>query len=118
MELPSFNFNPLTNPRSPGHIEVVWEHLANESDELRKQLAADEDLAATVYLFGGEQIAVETFGYAGPNLLIVYGLVNGNKVTAYVHQSCLQVVFRVIKKDPGKPQHQIGFIPEKDDPAS
>ena len=98
----------------PGHISSVWEHLGNESAELKQQLALDEELTATVFLFGGEQIFVDTFGYAGPNLLIVHGLLNGNKITAYVHQSCLQVVFAVVKKDPQKPRHQFGFVAEKE----
>lgn len=115
MDLSHYTSSLISLP--PGHISGVWEHLSNESIELKQQLALDEELIATVVLFGGEQVLVNTFGYAGPNLLIIHGLLNGNNVTVYVHQSCLQVVFSVTKKDPQKPRHQFGFVPEKEKTA-
>jgi len=94
----------------PEHISTAWEHLQNKYEELVKEAKADQDIAISVLLFGGTEIAVREFGYAGPNLLIVHGLVDNKDITAYINQSCLQVVFALVPKDSKNPSQPIGFI--------
>ena len=113
------DFNiPTSSMLPPGHIKTVWEHLGNEAADLMQELPADHELIATVILFNGDAIQVEEFGYAGPNLLIVHGIKNGNKVTAYVHQSCLQVIFSIMPKDEKRPRQPFGFVSPDNDPAT
>jgi hypothetical protein len=102
---------PPIGPMLPSdHIKTVWNHLQKEHQELSKEAKSDQTVAASVFLFGGAEIAVETFGYAGPNLLIVNGQINGKDITAYVHQSCLQVVFALVPKDSNASRGPLGFI--------
>ena len=105
-------YGPILNPLPADHIKVAWGYLGSEYARLERRLAEDESLVATVYLFGGDKVLVDKFGYAGPNLLVVRGSMDGRNVTLYVHQSCLQVSFCVEKQDPEKPQRRIGFMTE------
>ena len=110
-----FHFPHIEPILPPGHIETVWHHLGDKAADLKEKLPANHDLTASVILFGGDEILVETFGYAGPNLLLVNGKRNGNQVSAYVHQSCLQVVFAIVPSSGMKPKQQFGFVqPEND----
>jgi hypothetical protein len=109
--LSAMNFGtPHTLP--PGHIDGVWNHLENRYNKMIEDLPADKAISVVVFLFGGSQIQVREFGYAGPNLLTVHGILNGENITAYVHQSCLQAVFSIVPKDDKKPITPIGFVAE------
>ncbi|MFI5253514.1 MAG: hypothetical protein ACHQQQ_13900 [Bacteroidota bacterium] len=108
-------FSPLTSPHTsyPGHIEGVWEHLQNEYDKITKEISSNEMITVKVILFNGQEIVVNTFGYAGPNFLIVYGFLKDKEITAYIHQSSLQVLFSKISKDEKQPRRSIGFVHPK-----
>ncbi len=97
---------------SVGHISSVWEHLQKENNNLSQIVKSDEIVSAEVCLFDGSVINVSSFGYAGPNLLTIRGLIGNKDVKAYVHQSCLQVVFSIIKKESNSTKSPIGFVNE------
>jgi len=102
---------PYIRPNLPsGHISGVYNHIQEEYEDLLKKAKPNEDVAATVFLFGGTEITVKTFGYAGPNLLIVNGQIHGKDVRAYVHQSSLQVIFSLVPKDSKIPRTPLGFV--------
>ena len=92
-------------------VKNTWADLENKYNELLKEVGADEDIAVSVFLFSGNEISVAKFECSGPNLLIVHGILCGNQVTAYIHQSCLQVVFGKVAKKPNASRVQFGFSP-------
>jgi hypothetical protein len=109
---------PHIEPIMPsGHITAVWSHLQREYRETLEKASSNEDIAVTVVLFGGREIAVSEFGYAGPNLLVVYGKLNGKEVTVYVHQSSLQVIFEKLPKDESAARQPMGFRQESEAPT-
>jgi len=112
MNISNFGILPISPNISVGHISSVWEHLQKENTNLTKTLKADEVISAEVCLFDGSVINVNSFGYAGPNLLTIRGFIGNKDVKVYVHQSCLQVVFSINKKDSNFSKSPIGFVNE------
>lgn len=100
----------ITSQLSPYHVYTTFKQLKREVDALTQRLSPNEELIATIFLFGGAQLHVLSFAFAGPNLLIVEGLLNGIKVVSYVHQHSLQVVFSIVAKDVEHPRQPIGFV--------
>src|ERR1043166_3839161 len=95
---------------SASHVESVWEHLERHYNKLLKKVSKNEQIVVTAYLFGGTKINVGSFGYAGPNLMSVNGDIHGQEIKAFIHQSCLQVVFSVVAKDVEEPRRTMGFL--------
>ena len=108
--IPDLHFPTVSLP--PGHISGVWNHLQNQYEEMLKEASPQEDVAVTVFLFGGTEIQVQSLGYAGPNLLMVFGKLNDGDITAFVHQSCLQIVYSKVAKDEKGARIPIGFVHE------
>jgi hypothetical protein len=93
------------------YVKPVCERLQTEYISLLSSLTDKEDIVVSIFLSNGLEILVSEFDYDGTNLLIVKGLNSkSQEVTAFVHQSSLQVVFSKVPKGISEPRREIGFL--------
>ena len=103
--------SPISTPGPQRYYaKMVAERIHQHIQSILKDLKDDEDLSVTVPLANGTEIAADFFGYRNPNLIIVAGLDHhSDRVTVLVPHTSIQIVIRVVKKEPGKTKSLIGF---------
>lgn len=88
--------------------------LEREYKSRSSDLGPDEDISVEALLPGGERIMVTYFGYSTIEMLLLEGLMNGEDISALVHYSSVQVIFRKIKKEANAPKRKMGFAQRND----
>lgn len=105
---------PLSQPQR-FYADLTFDRIQKAYEDLASTLADNEDIAVIVPLLNGQQIAMETMGFQNPCFIVVGGIdSSGDKMRVLISHNNVQVIFKIIKRQPDQKKNKIGFLGETD----
>ena len=108
---------PISIPNLRDYNLADWYHerIEEHINEFAKDLAADEDLLATIVLADGRNIKATWFGYHNPNMIVVEGIDGAdNDVKVLLPQTNIQILLTKIEKGKNQKRKILGFQQRED----